>query len=151
MSLFSLLFVKPVIINDDFFGEMKFSSSQKGSGYFVCKKKLNFFEEPVEIIIDGSISGPTETQKNFVLKLEDKYNEISESIVPLIEGECRNWKEDFKITDFRKEFRPVSIQIPTCENKPVIWEIGFESNHDLNHTFTVTMNNFKAKDILIDR
>jgi hypothetical protein len=68
----------------------------------------------------------------------------------LIEDEFGNWKEGFRIANFDQEFRPVYLRIPRCESKPVIWEIAFNSDHDLNHTFTLTMNDFEAKEILID-
>ena len=61
-----------------------------------------------------------------------------------------NWQEAFKIKDFLKEFEPVFLQLPRCEGKEVIWEIAFESDHDRNHTFIVTMHDFAAYELLID-
>ncbi|WP_190810967.1 hypothetical protein [Flagellimonas sp. S3867] len=78
------------------------------------------------------------------------YEKITSSVKPLIESEFQNWKEDFNITDFRKEFKAVYLYLPRCEKEPKIWEIAFETEHDLNHTITVTMNDLKATEILID-
>jgi hypothetical protein len=42
------------------------------------------------------------------------------------------------------------LYLPRCENESKTWEIAFESEHDLNHTFTLTMKDFNATEILID-
>ena len=68
----------------------------------------------------------------------------------MIENEFQNWKEGFKIIDFRKEFKAVYLFLPRCENDLKVWEIAFESKHDLNHTITMTMSDFNATEILID-
>ena len=68
----------------------------------------------------------------------------------MIEDEYGNWIEGFKIKDFRKEFEPVYLRLPRCEHHPIEWEIAFESEHERNHTFTITMFDFEAKEILID-
>ena len=78
------------------------------------------------------------------------YLEISRSIIPLSEDEFRNWKEEFAILSFQSEFKSVYLNLPRCETKPIIWEIAFESDHHKNHTFTLTMHDYEAKEILID-
>ncbi|MBL0136113.1 MAG: hypothetical protein IPP79_20125 [Chitinophagaceae bacterium] len=72
---------------------------------------------------------------DFLECITDNYSQITKSITPLIEDEFRNWQEEFKIIDFRKEFEPVYLRIPRCETKPIVWEIAFESDHDRNHVF----------------
>ena len=72
------------------------------------------------------------------------------SIGPKIEVEFKNWKEDFRIKDFKKEFRPVYMFLPRCDKQPITWEIAFESDHDLNHLFTVKMKDMSAIKVSID-
>ena len=57
---------------------------------------------------------------------------------------------DFKIINFENEFVPVYLKLPRCESQPIILEVAFESNHDRNHTFTLTIQDLEAKEILID-
>jgi hypothetical protein len=152
MGLFDSLFGKTRKIDHDFFGQMIFTGGKvpNPSDYFECRRHFKPSNNVIEIGIDGDISGPTEKQINFFKSIEDNYSNITKAITPLIEDEFGNWKEGFKISDFNKEFEPVYLRLPRCEFNPIIWEIAFESDHDSNHTFTLTMNDFDAKEILID-
>lgn len=152
MGLFNSLFGKTQKINHDFFGQMIFNGGKMPdpSDYFECRRYFKPSNDVIEIGIDGDTSGPTEKQISFFKSIEENYSNITKAIIPLIEDEFGNWKEGFKISDFNKEFDPVYLRIPRCESEPIIWQIAFESDHDRNHTFTLTMNNFEAKEILID-
>ena len=152
MGLLDFIFGKPTKIENDFFGTMLFLEDKKDTlkSYFECRRYFIPSDKIIEIGIDGDATGPTQKQIDFFKSVEDKYSEISKAITPLIEDEFGNWKEGFKINDFQKEFEPVYLRLPRCENKPIVWEIAFESDHDRNHTFTLTMFDFEAKEILID-
>ena len=152
MGIFDFIFGKTIKIEDEFFGKMVFSEFKKNpeKNYFECRRYFKPTNEIIEIGIEGNVTGPTEIQKDFFRKIESDYDEITSSIKPMIENEFRNWKEDFKITDFNKEFKAVYLYLPRCEKEPKVWEIAFESEHDLNHTFTLTMNDLNATEILID-
>jgi hypothetical protein len=152
MGILDFLFGKSTKIDHPFFGQMLFVQNKKDTprSYFECRRHFNPSDRLIEIGIDADISGPTKIQVDFFKSIEDNYYELIRSITPLIEDQFQNWKEDFKIANFNKEFEPVYLRLPRCENKPIIWEIAFESEHDRNHTFTLTMQDFKADEILID-
>lgn len=152
MGFFDGLFGKTPKIEHHFFGQMLFTGGKvsKPSDYFECRRNFKPSNNIIEIGIEGEISGPTEKQMDFFKSIEDNYPEIIKAVIPLIESEFGNWKEGFQIVDFAKEFEPVYLMIPRCESTPIIWEIAFESDHDRNHTFTLTMNDFEAKEIMID-
>jgi hypothetical protein len=152
MGLLDFIFGKPKKIQHDFFGTMLFLEFKKEShkSYFECKRHFKPTDRSIEIGIDGEETGPTQNQVDFFRSVEDNYATIAKAILPLIEDEFGNWKEGFRINDFQKEFEPVYLRIPRCENKPIVWEIAFESDHDKNHTFTLTMSDFEAKEIVID-
>ncbi len=152
MGLLNFLFGKTIKLAHPFFGTLVFYEDKKNAlqSYFSGSKNFKPSGKPIEVSILAEVTGPTPKQTAFFQSIEDNYITISESIIPIIENEFRNWQEDFKITNFKKEFEPVCLNIPNCENEPIIWEIAFESEHDLNHTFTLTMSNLEAIDILID-
>ena len=152
MGLFGSIFGKSHKIEHDFFGVMIFSGGKlfKPSDYFECRRHFKPSNNIIEIGIEGDISGPTEKQINFFKSIEDNYSIITQAITPLIEEEFGNWNEFFTISDFNKEFKPVYLTLPRCETTPIIWEISFESDHDKNHIFILTMNDLEAKEILID-
>lgn len=152
MGFLNFIFRKPTKRENEFFGTMLFLEDKKDplKSYYECRRHFTPSDKIIEIGIDGDASAPTQKQIDFFKSVEDKYSEISKAITPLIEGEFGNWKEGFKINDFQKEFEPVYLRLPRCENKPIVWEIAFESDHDRNHTFTLTMSDFEAKEILVD-
>ncbi len=152
MSLFNFFSSKNTKIDHSFFGQMLFCNNKKdpNKSYFECKRFFKPSNNIIEIGITANIDGPTENQIDFFEKIETNYNEITRSIIPLIENEFRNWKEGFKIENFEIEFEPVYISIPKCDITPIMWEIVFESDHDRNHTFTRTMQDDTAIEILID-
>ncbi len=152
MGLLDFIFGKTVKIEHPFFGSMVFAGSKKNpdKSYFECKRHFKPAESTIDVHVDADIEGPTEKQVAFFKSIESNYTEISASIIPLIEDQFQNWKEDFKIAVFTKEFEPVFLSIPRCDIQPIVWEIAFGSDHDRNHTFTMTMENFKATSVLID-
>ncbi|WP_157492115.1 hypothetical protein [Mangrovimonas sp. ST2L15] len=146
------IFGKTIKIDDEFFGKMIFLEDKREplKSYFECKRHFKPTDDIIEIGITGDVSGPTKIQIDFFLKIESDYDKIASSIKPMIENEFRNWNEDFKIADFKNEFKAVYLFLSRCEKEPIVWEIAFESEHNLNHTFTLTMNDLHATEILID-
>lgn len=152
MGIFDFIFGKTQKIDDNFFGKMIFLDDKKNplKSYFECSRHFKPINKVIDIGIEGDIIGPTKLQKDFFREIEENYDKITSTIKPIIEDEFRNWKEDFEIIDFKKEFKAVYLFLPRCEKEPKIWEIAFESSHDLDHTFTVTMKDLKATEVLID-
>lgn len=150
MGLFD--FLKPKKIDNTFFGQMTFLGDKHdpNKSYFECRRHFKPSDKLIEIGIDGTETGPTQIQIDFFKSIEDNYSKITNEIKPFIENEFGNWQEGFKIKDFNKEFEPVYLRLPRCEVKPIVWEIAFNSDHDRNHQFTLTMNDFVATEILID-
>jgi len=152
MGIWSCLFGKPMKIGDAFFGEMTFMESIKypAESYFECKRYFSPIEGVIELGVTAQLSGPTQRQKDFFVQLEKDYSLIVAAVIPRIEDELRNWRPDFRINNFEQEFTPVWLSISACDQQPVEWEIAFETVHDLNHTISITMQNYQLLHILID-
>ena len=152
MGIFKSIFGKSTKINNDFFGPMLFMENKKdpNKSYFECRRHFKPSNQLIEIGITADLIGPGQNQIDFFKSIEDRYSEITQSIAPVIEAEFHNWQSNFKIENFQSEFRPVYLQIPKCQSTPIIWEIAFESDHNLDHTFTLTMHDFVANEILVD-
>lgn len=150
MAIFDFFFGKTKKRDDPFFGEMVFSEFKKKpeNNYFNCRRRFKPTNEIIEIGIGGNFTESFELRKGFFSKIESDYEKVISSVKPMIENEFQNWKEDFKIINFKKEFNPIYLYLP--HNDPETWEIAFETEHDLNHTFTITMSSFEATEILID-
>jgi hypothetical protein len=150
MGLFDL-FKKPQVIQDDFFGTLTFMIFKDPTkNYFEGKGKFKPTGEEIEYLVGADLSGPTNDQRNFYNKVQDSYEELISRITPLIEDEFKNWKEDFKIKDFKKEFKLVAMTIPRLNSNAISWDMSFETIHEADHQITVDFKNFEPDGILID-
>ena len=152
MGVFEFIFGKPIKVENYFFGEMLFVEIRQDSSksYFECRRHFQPSNDIIEIGLDGDVTGPTQVQIDFFKNIERIYAKISDSVIPLMEERFRGWKKDFRIIDFTKEFTPVYLKIPRCITKPIVWEIAFESIHDANHIFTLTMEEIRATELSMD-
>jgi hypothetical protein len=140
MGFLDFIFGKKQKIENDFFGTMLFFEFKKEphKNYFECSKHLKPAGKIIEIAIDGDRAGTVEKQIAFFKCIESHYPEICRTAAPLVEREYKNWKEDFRITDFQKQFEPVYITLPRCETAPVEWEISFETALDEHTVIGIT-------------
>jgi hypothetical protein len=151
MGMLNFLFGKAKIIEDAFFGELRyFDSKDKTLRYFEGKRYFKPIDGPTEISIDADFSGPFEEQKQFFRQVEESYDELVERIKPFITNEFQDWKEGFVIMDFKKEFTPVHFSIPRLPEDQMKWELAFDTIHDLNHGVTIEFMDFQPTGILID-
>lgn len=118
--------------------------------YFECERFFKPSGEQIGLTVTGGLGSLTQQQESFVAQLENNYQLIVDAIIPIVEDEFRNWKPDFRIVDFKREFKPVYLNIPTCDQQPVEWEIAFETVHDRNHTFTAGMLDGEPQYVRVD-
>jgi hypothetical protein len=118
--------------------------------YFECERYFGPSGEKIELSVTGELGILSQRQEDFISQLERDYSLIEAAIVPGIEARFRNWKPEFKVGDFKQEFRLVHLDIPTCEQQPVEWEMAFETVHDLNHTVFVNMLDYQPQYVRID-
>ena len=149
--MLNFLFGKAKIIEDAFFGELRFfDSKDKTLQYFEGKRYFKPIDGPIEVSIDADFSGPSEKQKQFFRQVEESYDELVDRIKPFITNEFRSWKEDFVIRDFKKEFTPVHFSIPRVPKDQMEWELTFDTIHVLNHSVTIEFINFQPTRILVN-
>lgn len=151
MGFFNI-FKKPAKIYDEFFGTLTFMEikNNPSNNYFEGKGVFNPTNEQIEYFISADLTGPTDEQKDFYKKVEASFEDLISKSKPLIEEEFRNWKDNFKIKDFKSEFKLVAISIPRLQNHPLIWDMSFEIIDDDNHHITINFINFETDGILID-
>jgi hypothetical protein len=150
MGLFNL-FKKPIKIHDDLFGELRFIDFKDSSkNYFEGKGFFPPTQSDTEFLIQADIEGPTSAQKEFYNELQNNFEQYIQKMKPLIEDEFRNWKENFEIKEFNKEFTLVCLTIPKLDHNPLIWDMAFTTIHDKNHHVTIDFIDKYPNGILID-
>jgi len=152
MGFWRFLFSKPVRIGDAFFGEMLFMEvkSDPSISYFECERYFKPSGEKIGLSVTGSLSGPTQRQKDFFTQVENDYPLLFTKLIPIIEAEFGAWMPQPIIKDFEAEFKPTFLDIPSCNQQPIEWEIVFDTVHDVNHTVTVGMLGDEPQYVRID-
>jgi hypothetical protein len=150
MGLFDF-FKKRITIQDEFWGELQFikiknttRSYFSGSGYFAPADK------EIEFSIMSGEEGPSQSQREFYEDLQKNFDQYILKFIPRLEEEFRHADDDFRIRNFKKEFIPESLTIPTITRETPEWEICFSSVHDENHLFTISMTGDVPGYITID-
>ena len=150
MGLFDI-FKKPITIQDDFYGKLRFMKMKaEGKSYFEGKGLFKPTGKEIEYFITANEDGPDQKQKEFYNWVQENYSDLVIKFKPLIEDEFRNWKEDFTIKNFDSEFQLVALTIPNQDRKPLKWELSFDTEHDENHQITVEFSGLEPQAVLID-
>jgi hypothetical protein len=150
MAFFGLFKKRPVIHDEDF-GEMRFYNSKKEADqYFEADGRFKPTDTNVEYLIPAPATGPSAEQRSFLRQLTGNYTGLIEKMKPLIREEFRDWKENFSIVDFNKEFTPEAITIPDFRVGSIAWDICFTTTHDKNHWVIVNFIDFEPQSVLID-
>ena len=150
MGLFNL-FKKPTIIQDDFFGRLRYMEFKDPSkGYFEGNGFFVPINAETEYLIQADASGPADKQREIYFNLQKDFDIYIEKIKPLIEDEFRNWKEDFEIKNFKEEFKLICLTIPRSDSIPLVWDMSFTTIHDENHHVTIDFIGDIPNSVLID-
>ena len=150
MGLFDL-FRKPQTLQDDFFGTLTFISFKDAARNY-CEGRGTFKPtgNEIEFLIRCNEGGPAKEQQQLYIRIQDSYDEIVTRIAPLIEKELKEWREDYKIKDFKKEFKPVSVEISRMSATSARWDMIFEANHEDELQVTVEFRNLEPEKVFID-
>lgn len=144
-------FKKPVTIQDEFFGKLRFMKMKTdGNSYFEGKGHLKPIGKEIAYFITANEDGPNQKQRDFYNWVQENYSNLAMNIKPLIEDEFRNWKEDFTIINFDSEFHLVALTIPNQDKKPLKWDLSFDTEQDENHQITVEFSGHEPQGILIN-
>ncbi|NOS93682.1 MAG: hypothetical protein HOP30_17325 [Cyclobacteriaceae bacterium] len=150
MGLFDL-FKKPPTIQDPFFGTLRWMGFKDASKkYFECSGMFAPTKETIGYIIEADASGPTTAQREFYQFIQANYDVLIEKAIPLIEKEYRQDMEEFKISNFKKEFKVSSLTIPRLENTPLDWDMSFESVGDEKHFFLIDFKDFEPIQVHVE-
>ena len=143
--------LEPEILENEFFGRLTFMKMKDPSkSYFEGTGLFKPTGEEIDYLIDADATGPTIEQHDFYTNIQNTYDEIILKVSPVIEKEFKNWKEDFQINDFKKEFKLVGLTIPRQPNPNFSWDMSFDSVHDEEHQFTIDFDKFEPVGVSID-
>jgi len=118
--------------------------------YVECERYFSPSGEMIGLSATGEFGSLTQRQEDFISQVERDYLLIIAAIIPSIEDRFRHWKPEFRIGEFKQEFKPVHLDIPTCDQQPIEWEIAFETVHDRNHTVFIVMLGYEPQYVRVN-
>ncbi|OGX84069.1 hypothetical protein [Hymenobacter coccineus] len=152
MGFWNLFSGKTITTGDEFFGVMIFigNPNDPDEGYFECKRHFKPSGQMIELGVTAGLRGPTQRQKDFFSQIETDYFRLVPRWKEIIEQEFGAWMPLPVIQDFAQEFKPEYLSIPTCAVQPIVWEIAFDTVHDLNHIVTVGILDYEPQYVRVD-
>ena len=146
MGVFSFLFRRPVLVNDEVFGMLERKPYGKhNTEFYFHSYTLPFTPTGYEIeceikgIPTAESQAPTEAQRTFFKQIESHYDQLIGLLIPILKDELAEWKPPFDFSNFEKEFRLVYLHIPALDSYPVMWDWSFEINRNNMYLLSVSM------------
>lgn len=144
MGLFNL-FRKPLKIEDVVFGVM--TAVDKNG--FECQSFFMPESRLVGVCLHVIDAAPSVAQKEFYRKIQSKYEQLKEVLIPVLNDELYDWYDGRSIQDFDKELELESISVPVIEDGPVTWSITYVAKQ-INHWATIELLDFIPISVVID-
>ena len=91
----------------------------------------------IGLTINAGVDGPTDSQVNFYKKLEANHINEIEFVKPILSKEYLRWFNKPLVGNVYDVFTLTGVTIPRSGNRINKWSLSFETEEDLNHTFTV--------------
>ncbi|MDP2178492.1 hypothetical protein [Methylicorpusculum sp.] len=155
MSMLTSLLKKlrPLVIEDTFFGSLTYIKLPKGRiSYWEAKHVFLPTNREVELFIDAPApeQPPNEVQRQFFLTVDHRFNEILSAAEAVLRPQFEEWCCQPLAEPFEVEFTMTSFSIPAASLEQANWEISFESKADANHLFTVAFSGLAATGVTVD-
>lgn len=152
MGFLDFIFGKKIKRQDEFFGEMLFLENRKNpeKNFLECRRQFAPISKDIDIEVRGDLDIRLEQQQFFFNKIEEKYDLLASKFASFVEQKIQDWRLDFQIQDFKKEFEPFHLILHRCDFSPMVWEISFTTFHEKNLIFIIKMEDFEAVELLID-
>jgi hypothetical protein len=112
MGFWSFLFGKPAKIADAFFGEMQWVeiTNDPSKSYFECTRYFKPSGKKIGLSVTGSLSGPTQQQKEFFAQVETDYPLLIRKFILITEERLGAWMPQPIIKKFEAEFNPTYLR-----------------------------------------
>lgn len=125
---------RPLRTVDPVFGSLRFQRV----GFWEGRVTFAPTQSPVEVLLDGGPSGPTEAQRRFLAELNTRFV----AVLPAIVEAMRGWLASYQAEQpqFQSEsFTLVCISLPEDPFSAPSWELSFEGTESGFH-YTVPIS-----------
>ncbi len=145
--------LRPLEIEDDFFGHLTYMQMPKGSiSYWEAERTFAPTGRDVELFIDAPSpkQPPDELQRKFFRTVERRYESILSAVETVLRPQFEEWFDKPLSVPFTQEFTMGSFSIPHVMGDEAEWDMSFDSRTDAGHLFTVYLRGEHATGVCID-
>jgi hypothetical protein len=131
---------RPIRLSDPRFGELRYLRDAR---FWEGRAPFQPADGQVEVLIQGSASGPTDAQRSFFDEIERRYSELWPAVQASLVSESR------RAELVPSAFRLVCVDIPQTPSPTAEWQLSYETRPPSWH-FTVNMRGWQAQDVLAE-
>ena len=136
----------PIEMDHDFFGKITFMMGDlpNEDGYWESEVSINEAKEPLTILINASLAGPTEKHVAFYKNAVSDLNALFNRCWPIFETDFEEWTNKKFTGNWQDDFEIMAIEIPQDADENNEWTVSYYVDA-ANHYFTARFINGKPK------
>ena len=136
----------PVDMEHDYFGKILFMGGGKPADddYWEAEAPIKEAKEPLTILINAPISGPTEAHVEFYKKAVSDLDALFGKCWPIFEPDFQQWTDKRFSGNWKDDFELMSITIPRGADENNEWTVGYYVDA-AKHYFTARFIDGKPK------
>lgn len=137
-KLKKMILGKPSIeMEHDFFGKILFMGGDEPAedDYWESELPIREAKEPLTVIINAPVSGPTERHVDFLENAVSDLDALFQKCWPIFEPDFQQWTDKEFNGNWKEDFELLSIEIPKNADENNEWTVGYYVDA-ANHYFT---------------
>ena len=117
----------PIEVDHEYFGRILFMGEDMPAddGYWEAQKSINESKEPISLIINAPLSGPTEAQVAFCQRMLSDLDALFFRCWPIFEPDFQQWTDKEFSGNWKDDFELMSIEIPKDADEKNDWTVGY--------------------------
>lgn len=132
-----ILGTPPVEMEHEYFGKILFMGGDEPTydDYWEAEASIKETKEPLAILINAQLSGPTEAHVEFYKNAVSDLESLFSKCWPIFEPDFQQWTGKQFSGKWKEDFELMSIEIPRDADEKNEWTVGYYVDA-ANHYFT---------------
>ncbi len=128
---------QPIEMEHDFFGRILFMGGDEPADddYWESELSIKEAKEPLTIIINAPVSGPTKHHVDFLENAVSDLDALFKKCWPIFKPDFQQWTNKELNENWKDDFELLSIEIPKNADENNEWTVGYFVEA-ANHYFT---------------
>ncbi|WP_217492218.1 hypothetical protein, partial [Veronia pacifica] len=117
----------PVEMEHEYFGKILFMGGDEPADddYWEAEASINEAKEPLTILINAPLSGPTDVHVVFYKNAVSDLEALFDKCWPIFEPDFQQWTDKQFSGNWKDDFELMSIEIPRDADEKNEWTVGY--------------------------